>query len=191
VLPPALILRSNCNDLFSLGDEFQQVIPCEILPDSIADEISYLAFARLAIILRGEMPLTIPVPPSYYTGANTLTGQYWMGHVKYLTAPEIIKVSKAGYVTKTITLTGEPRALYANTGQLMGYIYLLQSPEWNVKLEQVGQFLGTNHCNTSGPTLSSDSGWKEIINARCESSPLVFRAPAISFIVRVLRLFLG
>jgi hypothetical protein len=52
VFPPALILRSNQNDLFFLGDEFQQVIPREILRDRIADEISYLAFARLAIALR-------------------------------------------------------------------------------------------------------------------------------------------
>src|SRR5262249_42304834 len=52
MLPPALILRRDCNDLLALRDEPQQVIPREVLRDSIADVISDLAFTRLLIALR-------------------------------------------------------------------------------------------------------------------------------------------
>jgi S1-C subfamily serine protease len=92
----------------------------------------------------GNTPITVPVPPSFYTGQNALYGQYYAAHVKYLVAPEIATFSKPGYVTKTVTLTGDPRPLYSVYGQLVGYIYLLQFPEWKIKLEQIGQFLGTN-----------------------------------------------
>lgn len=92
----------------------------------------------------GTTPLTIPVPASYYTGQNALSGQYYAAHVKYLVAPEVVTLSKPGYVTKTVTLTGDPRPLYNIYGQYVGNIFLIQSPEFNIKLEQIGQFLGTN-----------------------------------------------
>src|SRR5262245_60407130 len=62
MLPPALILRRDCNDLLTLRDEPQQVIPGEVLRDRIADQISDLTFARPAITLRNLLataPLAI------------------------------------------------------------------------------------------------------------------------------------
>jgi S1-C subfamily serine protease len=92
----------------------------------------------------GVTPFTLPVPPSYYTGANALSGQYFAAHVQYLKAPETVTLSLNGYITKTITLTGDPRPLYNIYGAMLGYIYLLQQSDWTVKLEPIGQFLGTN-----------------------------------------------
>lgn len=136
----------------------------------------------------GVTPITVPVPPSYYTGENALSGQYYAAHVKYLTYSQIIKVSKPGYVTKTVTLTGEPRPLYNIYGQHLGYIYLLQSPEWKIKLEQIGQFLGANPLvekNESRPASeeikAADS--TEVARAKLSVEEIVKRSlPAVAII---------
>src|SRR6266545_7316628 len=52
MFPPALILRRDCNDLFTLRDKPHQVIPREILRDSIADQISDFSLTRFLITLR-------------------------------------------------------------------------------------------------------------------------------------------
>jgi hypothetical protein len=52
VFPSALIHRRDLKDLLPIGDELHQVLPREVLRDGIADQISDLAFARLAIALR-------------------------------------------------------------------------------------------------------------------------------------------
>lgn len=138
----------------------------------------------------GDTPITVPIPPSYYTGQNALSGQYYAAHVKYLTAPEIATFSKPGYVTKTVTLTGEARPLYNIYGQLMGYIYLLQFPEWKIKLEQIGQFLGTNPLAgkkepepTSGELKATATPLAETSRAKLSVEELVKQSlPAVAII---------
>src|SRR6266508_3863371 len=52
MLPPALILWRDGNDLLTFRDEPQQVIPGKVLRNGIANQISDLSLARLAIALR-------------------------------------------------------------------------------------------------------------------------------------------
>ncbi len=60
VLPPALILRRDCNDLFTLRDKPQQVVPRKVLWDCITDQISDFALTRLLIALR-HLLVTAPL----------------------------------------------------------------------------------------------------------------------------------
>src|SRR5262249_37937788 len=62
-LPLASIHRRDCNDLLTLRNESQQVLPGEVLRNGIAYQISDLSLARFAITLRHLLitaPFAIP-----------------------------------------------------------------------------------------------------------------------------------
>src|SRR5262245_55537707 len=59
-LPLASIHRRDCNDLLTLRDESQQVLPGEVLRNGIAYQISDLSLARPAITLR-HLLITAPI----------------------------------------------------------------------------------------------------------------------------------
>lgn len=61
-----------------------------------------------------------------------------------LSSPSTLTVSKEGYVTKTITITRGPFEWVSLNGLNRFYFYLVYQPEFYVRLDKIGEFLGTN-----------------------------------------------
>ena len=77
---------------------------------------------------------------------------------KHLQDPVLITVIKEGFVPKTVTLTGPSRQWNSLNGANHYTYYLIQSSEYRLKLDKVGDFLGGNPFNVLGPTSQPGSG---------------------------------
>jgi hypothetical protein len=62
----------------------------------------------------------------------------------FIPAPLTMTISKDGYVAKTMIITAGPYQWVSLNGQNRIIYYVIAQPEFYVKLEKVGQFLGTN-----------------------------------------------
>lgn len=62
----------------------------------------------------------------------------------YIPAPITITVSKEGYVAKTIVITKGPYEWVSLNGVNRIIYYVVSAPEFHIKLEPIGEFLGTN-----------------------------------------------
>ncbi len=79
---------------------------------------------------------------SFYNGPRFATSSYIPNHWS-------ITVSKEGYVSKTIVITKGPFVWTSLNGVNRIIYYVVSSPEFHIKLEPIGQFLGTNPLNKS------------------------------------------
>lgn len=71
---------------------------------------------------------------------------------EHLREPLVMTLIEDGYVPKTIQLTGQPLRFTTING-LNGFTYyVIQSNEYHVKLDKVGEFLGGNPFNALPPT---------------------------------------
>lgn len=73
----------------------------------------------------------------FYNGPRFATSSY-------IPAPISITVSKEGYVAKTLVITKGPFEWVSINGANRMIYYVASSPEFHIKLEPIGQFLGTN-----------------------------------------------
>jgi S1-C subfamily serine protease len=71
---------------------------------------------------------------------------------KHLQEPLVVTLIKDGYVPKTIQLTGNSLRFTTINGQNSFIYYVIQSPEFRVKLDKVGDFLGASPFNALGQT---------------------------------------
>ena len=67
----------------------------------------------------------------------------------------VMTLIKEGFVPKTIRLTGQPLRWTSLNGVNSFIYYVIQSSEYHVKLDKVGDFLGGNPFNVLGPTPQS------------------------------------
>jgi S1-C subfamily serine protease len=70
---------------------------------------------------------------------------------KHLTEPLVMTVIKEGFVPKTIQLTGSPLRWTSLNGQNAFIYYVIQSAEYHLLLDKIGEFLGSNPFNALGP----------------------------------------
>ncbi len=73
----------------------------------------------------------------FYNGPRFATSSY-------IPAPISITVSKEGYVAKTLVITKGPFEWVSINGAKRMIYYVASSPEFHIKLEPIGEFLGTN-----------------------------------------------
>lgn len=84
----------------------------------------------------------------------------------YIPAPLSITVSKEGYVSKTILITRGPYEWVSINGVNRMIFYVVSSPEFHIKLEPIGEFLGTNpfaKTNNGQDNSSSQKSSAEIL----------------------------
>jgi S1-C subfamily serine protease len=100
----------------------------------------------------GATPFRRAAPGYYfYNGPRFATSSF-------IAAPLTLTVSKVGYVTKTVVITKGPYQWVSLDGSNRIIFHVVSSPEINIKLEPVGQFLGTNPyaSESEPPKLSTD-----------------------------------
>lgn len=78
----------------------------------------------------------------------------------YIPAPMSITVSKEGYVSKTIIITKGPYEWVSINGVNRMIYYVASSPEFHIKLEPIGEFLGTNPFAKTTDSQGSSSNAK-------------------------------
>lgn len=66
------------------------------------------------------------------------------GWSEYLATPLQMTVSKEGYVTQTVVITKGPFVWASFDRTIIKYFYVISSTYFNVKLQKVGEFLGSN-----------------------------------------------
>lgn len=86
----------------------------------------------------GTTPLTLPVEEYVYKGHG-----FWLTS-KYLATPVKLTLSKEGCVSKTLEITTGPFKWVNANGTARHIYYVITSPDFHLKLDQVGQFLGVN-----------------------------------------------
>ncbi|MBK9172854.1 MAG: trypsin-like peptidase domain-containing protein [Blastocatellia bacterium] len=86
----------------------------------------------------GRTPFRNPVKFKYFYNGPTFAFS------SYIPTHWTMTVSKEGYVTKTIQITRGPYQWVSLNGQNRIIYYVLDSPEFHVKLDKIGEFLGTN-----------------------------------------------
>ncbi|MCI0391895.1 MAG: trypsin-like peptidase domain-containing protein [Acidobacteria bacterium] len=86
----------------------------------------------------GTTPLTLPVEEYVYKGHG-----FWLTS-KYLATPVKLTLSKEGCVSKTLEITTGPFEWVNANGTARHIYYVITSPDFHLKLDQVGQFLGVN-----------------------------------------------
>jgi S1-C subfamily serine protease len=87
--------------------------------------------------LNGKTPFKIPAKGYFYTAPL-------FAFSTRLTTPSTITVSKEGYVSKTFSITKGPFEWVSLNGANRFYYYLVYQPEFFVRLDKIGEFLGTN-----------------------------------------------
>jgi S1-C subfamily serine protease len=86
----------------------------------------------------GTTPIRNPVKVKFFYSGPTFAFS------SYLSTPLTMTVSKEGYVSKTLIITKGPYQWVSLNGANRLIYYVVASPEIDVKLEKIGQFLGTN-----------------------------------------------
>jgi S1-C subfamily serine protease len=128
------------------------------------DKYKYFAItsepADAKVVINGEDFGVTPVRRAisvkyFYYGPTFATSRYFSTHLN-------MTVSKEGYVSKTIQITKGPFEWVSLNGVNRMWFYVVSAPEFHVKLEKVGEFLGTNPFAKSAETISgsSDTGTK-------------------------------
>ena len=97
----------------------------------------------------GDTPLEYKVKDYVVDGAGHFT---WSD---YLAVPLQMTVSKEGYVTKTLIITRGPLTWTNLNGQVHKTYYVVTSREFTVKLEKIGEFMGSNPFAQANTTMSS------------------------------------
>ena len=77
---------------------------------------------------------------------------------KRLQEPLVMTVIKEGFVPKTVQLTGQQLRWTSLNGANSFLYYVIQSNEYHLKLDKVGDFLGGNPFNRLGPTPQTEDG---------------------------------
>jgi S1-C subfamily serine protease len=86
----------------------------------------------------GTTPLTLPVEEYVYKGHG-----FWITS-KYLATPVKLTLSKEGCVTKSLEITAGPYEWVNANGTARHIYYVITSPDFHLKLDEIGQFLGVN-----------------------------------------------
>jgi S1-C subfamily serine protease len=86
----------------------------------------------------GTTPLALPVEEYVYNGHG-----FWLTS-KYLATPIKLTLSKEGCVSKTQEITSGPYEWVNANGTARHIYYVITSPDFHLKLDEVGQFLGVN-----------------------------------------------
>lgn len=103
----------------------------------------------------------------------------------YIPAPMSLTVSKEGYVSKTIIITKGPYEWVSLNGVNRMIYFVVSSPEFHIKLEPIGEFLGTNpfaktnngQDKSSNPKSSIESLTTEQIVQKTLPAIVVVRTP--------------
>lgn len=102
----------------------------------------------------GYTPLKWPVKVKFFYNGPTFAFS------SYLNAPQIMTVSKEGYVSKTIQISKGPFEWVSLNGVNRMYFHVVSAPEFDVRLEKVGEFLGTNPFAKPSDTATGSTGSK-------------------------------
>lgn len=86
----------------------------------------------------GTTPVRHPVKVKFFYSGPTFAFS------SYLATPLTITVSKEGYVSKTIEITRGPYLWVSINGVNRLIYYVVAAPEFDVTLDKIGEFLGTN-----------------------------------------------
>ncbi len=76
----------------------------------------------------------------------------------YLNQPQMMTVSKQGYVSKTLLISKGPYQWVSLNGVNRLIFHVVTSPEWDVQLEKVGEFLGRNPFSQPGRSIPTADG---------------------------------
>ena len=97
----------------------------------------------------GDTPLVYKVKDYVVDGAGR-----WVWS-DYLGEPLQMTVSKEGYVTKSLVITRGPLTWNSFNGQNHKTYYVVTSREFSVKLEKIGEFMGSNPFAQANATMST------------------------------------
>lgn len=107
----------------------------------------------------GITPFKQPIPGNYfYNGPR-------FAFSSFINSPQTITISKEGYVSKTIEITKGPYQWVSLNGANRIIYWVVSQPEFYVKLDKVGEFLGTNPFASDKAKQSETAG-----NARKSSN---------------------
>ncbi|MGD9630270.1 MAG: trypsin-like peptidase domain-containing protein [Pyrinomonadaceae bacterium] len=104
--------------------------------------------------LIGHTPLKVPVKVKFFYSGPTFVFS------SYLNAPQIMTVSKEGYVSRTMQISRGPLEWVSLNGVNRLYFHVVTAPEFHVNLDKVGEFLGTNPFLMAGGGTGPSSGPK-------------------------------
>jgi len=86
----------------------------------------------------GTTPFKEPVKYKFFYNGPTFAFS------SYLNQHQTMTISKEGYVTKSFVITKGPYEWVSINGENRLIFYVVSQPEFNIKLEKIGEFLGTN-----------------------------------------------